>query len=69
MQSNGEIGSAWIEAVVQRYPDYLDPTNPAEMTTLPSSATDAEKNAWRINSLLGRRFKVISTRTLKANEI
>jgi hypothetical protein len=58
-QSNGETGSIWIEAVVQRVPDYLDESNPPEATTGLS----------KINSVLGRRFRIISTRWLKADEI
>jgi len=58
-QSNGETASVWIEAIVQRVPDYIDTTNPAEATT----------GLTGVNALLGRRFKVISNRTLKSNEI
>lgn len=58
-QSNGETGSVWIEAVVQRVPDYMDETNAPEATTGLS----------KINSVLGRRFRIISTRWLKADEI
>jgi len=58
-QDNGEAGAAWLEAVVQRVPDYLDETNPPEAT---SGLTG-------VNAVLGRRFKVISLRTLSADEI
>jgi hypothetical protein len=58
-QDNGEVGSAWVEAVVQRAPDYVDETNPPEAT---SGLTG-------VNAVLGRRFKVISLRTLSADEI
>ena len=36
---------------------------------LPNNATDAEKENWHINRLLGRRFKATSIRWLNANEI
>ena len=36
---------------------------------LPNNATDAEKENWNINRLLGRRFKATSIRWLNANEI
>ena len=58
-QSNGETASVWIEAIVQRVPDYIDATNPAEATT----------GLTGVNAVLGRRFKVISNRTLKSDEI
>ena len=58
-QDNGEVGSAWVEAVVQRETDYIDATNPPEAT---SGLTG-------VNAILGRRFKVISLRTLNADEI
>jgi hypothetical protein len=58
-QTSGETGSVWIEAIVQRFPDYMEATNPAEATT----------GLTGVNAVLGRRFKVISARTLKADEI
>jgi hypothetical protein len=58
-QSNGEVGSTWIEAVVQRLPDYVDATNAPEATTSLSL----------VNGVLGRRFRIISSRWLKADEI
>jgi hypothetical protein len=58
-QDNGEAGSTWLEAVVQRVPDYVDETNPPEATSGLTS----------VNAVLGRRFKVISLRTLSADEI
>ena len=58
-QDNGKVGSAWLEAVVQRVPDYVDATNPPEATSGLNG----------VNAVLGRRFKVISLRTLSADEI
>lgn len=78
-QSNGEIGSAWMEVVVQRIPSYVDPANPAEtgnsvprpFKPAPSSATDVTLSTalTPVNNVLGRRFKVISMRWLKFDEI
>jgi len=59
IQSNGETGAAWMEAVVQRLPDYIDESNAPEATTGLSL----------INSTLGRRFRIISSRWLKTDEI
>ena len=58
-QDNGEVGSAWVEAVVQRVPDYVDATNPPEATA----------GLTGVNAILGRRFQVISLRALSADEI
>ena len=59
IQSNGETGAAWIEAVVQRLPDYIDESN----------APEATSGLSLINSTLGRRFRIISSRWLKPDEI
>ena len=49
---------AWCEAVVQRYPEYMIPTDDAA-----SAPTET------LNIILGRRFKVISFRWLQSHEI
>lgn len=78
-QSSGETGSAWMEVVVQRVPEFIDPTNvpetgnsaPRPLKISPSSATDATVSTalTLVNNVLGRRFKVVSMRWLKADEI
>jgi hypothetical protein len=78
-QSSGETGSAWMEVVVQRVPEFIDPTNapetgnsaPRPLKIAPSLETDASISTalTKVNNVLGRRFKVISMRWLKANEI
>jgi hypothetical protein len=78
-QSSGETGMAWMEVLVQRVPEFIDPTNPAEtgnsaprpLLPAASAVTDASVSTalTKVNSVLGRRFKVISMRWLKANEI
>ena len=69
-------GRAWAEAIVQRVPEYFDPSDPPE-TLAPafdapsdpddpaSSPTDAHK----LNKLFGRRFKVVSFRWLTRSDI
>jgi len=52
-------GRAWIEAVVQRTPDFCNTVDSAEATTL-TKAT---------NKALGRRFRIVSVRWLGPNEI
>ena len=76
---SGETGSAWLEVVVQRVPEFLDPTNPAEtgvsapkpLKIAPSAATDATVSTalTYVNNVLGRRFRIVSMRWLKADEI
>ena len=76
---NGEIGSAWMEVVVQRIPEFVDPTNVAEtgnsapkpLKIAPSAATDPTLSTalTPVNNVLGRRFKIVSMRWLKADEI
>jgi hypothetical protein len=78
-QTSGEIGSAWMEVVVQRVPEFIDPSNapetgnsaPRPFKPAPSAATDATVSTalTPANNVLGRRFKVISMRWLKADEI
>jgi len=78
-QRNGETGSAWLEAVVQRVPEFVDPTNAAEtgnsapkpLKIAPSASTDASVSTalTSVNNVLGRRFKIISLRWLKADEL
>ena len=78
-QISGETGMAWMEVLVQRVPEFIDPTNPAEtgnsaprpLLPAASAVTDASVSTalTKVNSVLGRRFKVISMRWLKANEI
>ena len=78
-QSSGETGSAWMEVLVQRVPEFIDPANapetgnsaPRPLKIAPSVETDASVSTalTKVNNVLGRRFKVISMRWLKADEI
>jgi hypothetical protein len=65
------IARAYIEAVVQRTPDYMDPSN----KNVPDVHPD--KDAWDpegrrinpVNRYFGRRFTIVSVRWLAENEI
>ena len=58
---NGESrGRAWIEAVVQRTPDFCNPNQPTE--TAFESLTAA-------NKALGRRFRIVSCRWLSPHDL
>jgi hypothetical protein len=50
---------AWCEAVVQRTPEFVDPTNPPEAFASLSAA----------NTAFGRKFNIVSFRWLSPNEI
>jgi hypothetical protein len=75
---SGENGTAWMEVVVQRVPDFVDPTNapetsnsaPKPLVPGPATANASVSPALTpVNHLLGRRFKVISMRWIQGNEI
>jgi hypothetical protein len=75
---SGENGTAWMEVVVQRVPDFVDPTNapetsnsaPKPLVPGPATANASVSPALTpVNHLLGRRFKVISMRWVQGNEI
>ena len=59
--SNKVLARAWCEAIVQRVPEYLDPTDTA---TTPSASITSPTN-----KSFGRRFKIISFRWLSPKEI
>ena len=76
----GEKGRSWMEVVVQRYPEFVDPSNVPETgtaaprTTIKTNTTGApdptlSNSLTPVNSILGRRFKIISMRWLKLDEI
>lgn len=78
----GQPAKAWIEAVVQRMPEFIDPTNEPEagsaaprpmlISTEPDlSGTPAALSRFitPVNHALGRRFKVISVRWLNQDDI
>jgi len=61
--TNGrETARAWCEAIVQRMPAYVDPSDPPE--TLPE---DLEADS--PNALFGRRYKTVSFRWLSPEEV
>lgn len=59
--ANGRLeGRAWGEAVVQRTPDYVEPSGDSAEVFPPTNAN---------NAVFGRRFRVVSFRWLNENEI
>ena len=69
-------GRAWCEAIVQRVPDYFDPTDPAETAPAsfdiavdPTDPASTPSTAHQLNKAYGRRFKIISFRWLTRSDI
>jgi hypothetical protein len=80
--TSGDSAKCWIEAVIQRIPEFIDSTNAAETaaagpknpaTLVPGSTTTSDVTTSNqltpVNNVLGRRFRIVSFRTLKPNEI
>ncbi|MGC4014858.1 MAG: hypothetical protein QM755_10145 [Luteolibacter sp.] len=68
--------SAWCEAIVQRTPDYMDPSNEAATRELVPAGSDPADPSLLENSKLttlnkkfGRRFEFVSFRWLKSSEV
>jgi hypothetical protein len=59
---NGSKASCLMEAVVQRTPEYISPDNAPEVRPGDNAFTN-------VNRLLGRRFKIISSKWLQPDEI
>lgn len=80
--TSGDSAKCWIEAVIQRIPEFIDSSNapetavagPKNPTTLVPGSTNTgdvttSNQLTPVNNVLGRRFRVVSFRTLKPNEI
>ena len=64
------LSGCWIEAVVQRIPEFCDPSQPPE--TEVAKLTDGQLHnplLNQINRTLGRRFVILSTRTLTQKDL
>ncbi len=61
LKSNGQVDTrAWCEAIVQRFPEYMDPAD------LPETAPAQLR---QLNKQLGRRFQIIHFRWLTSEDI
>ena len=58
-KDNKVLAVAWCEAVVQRFPEFIDSTDKADAATLQSNA----------NKSFGRRFDIVSFRWLMRDEV
>jgi hypothetical protein len=64
------LASCWIEAVVQRIPEFCDPSQPPE--TEVSHPNDGQRHnplLSTVNQTLGRRFIILSSRMLGPNDL
>jgi hypothetical protein len=61
------LGRAWCEAVVQRFPDYGDPSNAAAVD--PNGSTGSGTTITPANQRFGRKFRIVSFRWLTPNDI
>jgi hypothetical protein len=75
LDGNGRVTArAWCEAIVQRMPEYCDPTNdadvPAREMNLDGTFKEIESSALsRINLRFGRRFQIQSYRWLHPSDV
>ena len=70
LDSTRTVASCWIEAVVQRIPEFCDPRQPPE--TEVGSPTDGQLHnplLDPVNRTLGRRFIILSSRTLNPSDL
>ena len=66
----GAKATTWIEAIVQRSPEFCDASQPPETEVSDLTIPDAPNpNLKMVNRLLGRRFQVISIRFLSPKEL
>lgn len=64
------LAGCWIEAVVQRIPEFCDPSQPPETEVCkPSDGQLHNPLLNAINRTLGRRFVILSTRTLTLKDL
>ena len=64
------LAGCWIEAVVQRIPEFCDPSQPPETEVCKSNDGQLHNSLLnQINRTLGRRFVILSTRTLTQKDL
>lgn len=66
----GATAGTWLEAVVQRLPEFCDPTQPPETAvTHPADASRTNPALTATNRMLGRRFRAVSIRSLRLDQL
>lgn len=68
--SSVSLGACWVEAVVQRTPEFCDASQPPEMeVNMPTDGGLHNPLLKNTNKILGRRFQIISVRVLSPKEL
>lgn len=68
--SNVSLGGCWIEAVVQRTPEFCDASQPPETEVCnPTDGGLHNPLLKNTNKILGRRFQIVSVRVLSPKEL
>jgi hypothetical protein len=68
--SNVSLGSCWVEAVVQRTPEFCDASQPPETEVCnPTDGGLHNPLLKNTNKILGRRFQIVSVRVLSPKEL
>ena len=63
------LGRAWCEAVVQRFPDYVDPVTNQPSDSVAGSYANGGHPMAPVNLSFGRKFRVVSFRWLSPSDI
>jgi len=66
--TNSVTARAWCEAVVQRFPEYVDPSNAPELPAFASTGA-VSSSVTEVNRKFGRRYQVVSFRWMQQSEI
>jgi hypothetical protein len=62
--------STWIEAIVQRSPEFCDASQPPETEVSdPTNSENPNPKLTSVNRVLGRRFKIVSFRYLRPEQL
>jgi len=68
--TSGAEANCWIEAVVQRTPEFCDDSQPPETEVCnPNDYSQPNSRLKGLNHVLGRRFRIVSFRFLNAREL
>jgi hypothetical protein len=69
-EEGGAQAGVWMEAVVQRLPEFCDNSQaPETPLTHPTDVSRPNPALSSMNHLLGRRFRAISVRTLRPGQL
>lgn len=68
--SSDPAAGCWLEAVVQRRPEFCDPSQPPETEVCdPTDSYKTNPRLLKVNGVLGRRFRIVSLRVLSSRDL